>query len=51
MLLPPWHLYRQTKDAYGLTRGSAVWRTGALMVLAVVALSLFSLLILAETGA
>ena len=51
MLLPPWHLYRQTKDAYGLTRGGALWRTGALMVFALVALTLFSLLILAESGA
>lgn len=51
LLLPPWHLYRQTKDAYGLTRSGAIWRTGALMVFAVVALSLFSLLILAESGA
>ena len=51
MLLPPWHLYRQTKDAYGLTRGGALWRTGALMVFALVALALFSLLILAESGA
>ena len=51
LLLPPWHLYRQTKDAYGLTRGGAIWRTGALTVFSLVALSLFSLLILAETGA
>ena len=51
MLLAPWHLYRQTKGAYGLTRGGAIWRTAALMVFAVVALSLFSLLILAESGA
>ena len=50
MLLPPWHMYRQTRGAYGLTRGGAIWRTSALMVFALVAMTLFALLILAESG-
>ncbi|WP_295637394.1 DUF3667 domain-containing protein [Novosphingobium sp.] len=49
-LLPPWHLYRQTREAYGLTRGGAIWRTGALMMMALFALTLFMMLILAESG-
>ncbi len=50
-MISPWHLYRQTKDAYGLTRAGALWRTTALVAFAQVALTLFTLLILAETGA
>ena len=50
-MISPWHLYRQTKDAYGLTRVGALWRTTALVVFAQVALTVFTLLILAETGA
>ena len=50
-VLPALHMYRQTKEAYQLTRAGAIWRTGALMMIAVFALTLFMMLILAETGA
>jgi len=40
-LIPPIHMYRQLKGAYGLTRLGALWRTGALLVLTFVVASLF----------
>ena len=45
-LYPPVHIYRQLKQAYGLTRFGAVWRTMLLSTFAVTALSLFFALIL-----
>ena len=39
--VPPLHIYRQLKGAYGLSRWSAIWRTLALLVFAVVATTLF----------
>ena len=50
-VLPPWHMYRQLRGAYGLTRGGAIWRTGALLCISLTALMLFAMLILAEAGA
>ena len=47
LLIPPLHIYRQLKGAYGLTRWSAAWRTAALLVLSFAALMLFGLLLLA----
>jgi hypothetical protein len=46
-LLPPLHMYRQLKQAYGLTRFSALWRTALLNVFAVVSLTAFVTMILA----
>lgn len=50
LLVPPFHMYRQIKGTYGLSRGGALWRTAALVVFAETALVLFAVLILAESG-
>ena len=47
MLIPPVHMYRQLRGAYGLSRFSALWRTVALLTFASIALTLFWLLLLA----
>jgi hypothetical protein len=44
--IPPIHIYRQLRGAYGLSRWSAVWRTFVLLIFAFVALSLFVTLLL-----
>ena len=44
-LIPPFHMYRQLKGAYGLSRGSALLRTVLLVSFAIVALALFGLLL------
>ncbi len=41
MLIPPFHMYRQLKGAYRLSRFSALWRTFLLVTFAIVAGSLF----------
>lgn len=41
-LIPPFHMYRQLKEAYGLGRGGALWRTTLLTVFAMVVVGLFS---------
>jgi len=46
LLIPPVHMYRQLKDAYGLSRFGAAWRTAALLVFATIALGLFAALLL-----
>ncbi len=46
VLLPPIHIYRQLKGAYSLRRFSALWRTGAIMIFANIALLIFFLLLL-----
>lgn len=46
VIIPPVHIYRQLKGAYGLSRGSALWRTAALLVLSFVALILFGLILI-----
>ena len=43
--VPPIHMYRQLKQAYGLTRLGTVWRLAALISFALVALILFATLI------
>jgi hypothetical protein len=45
MLIPPVHMYRQLKGAYGLTPGSALARTFLLVAFSVVAIGLFLLLL------
>lgn len=47
MLVPPAHMYRQLRGAYGLSRLSAVIRTCALILFAGIAVTLFVLLLLA----
>ena len=42
-LYPPFHMYRDLKGAYGLTRFGALWRTGVLLLFTVIALSLFAM--------
>ncbi|HEU0311196.1 MAG TPA: DUF3667 domain-containing protein [Sphingomicrobium sp.] len=39
--VPPFHMYRQLKGTYGLSRSSAIWRTLLLLIFAAIALSLF----------
>ena len=47
MLLPPIHMYRQLKAAYGLTSVGALWRTMLLSVFALMAIGLFIVLLFA----
>ena len=47
LLIPPIHIYRQLKGAYGLSRWSALWRTAALLVMSFAALLLFGAMLLA----
>lgn len=51
LALPPWHMYRQLRGTYALSRGAALWRTAALLVIALTALALFALLVMAQSGA
>jgi len=41
-LVPPFHMYRQLKGAYGLSRWSAIWRWVLLLTFAAIAFSLFA---------
>jgi len=45
--VPPFHMYRQLKGAYGLSRRGALWRTAALAIFAFMAVSLFVSLLVA----
>lgn len=45
-LLPPVHIYRDLKGAYGLGRFGALWRTALLLLLSVIALSLFAMAVI-----
>lgn len=45
MLYPPWHMYRQIKDAYGLSRFSALWRTWVVSIGAVIVLTVFAVVL------
>lgn len=50
-LIPPVHMYRQLKGAYGLSRWSTAWRTIMLLIFASLALGLFgALLVVLGTG-
>ncbi len=40
------HLYRQLKGTYALSRGGALWRTAAIMTIAMMALLAFALIII-----
>ena len=46
LIVPPVHIYRQLKEAYGLSRASALWRTAALIVLSLIAIILFAAILL-----
>jgi hypothetical protein len=46
LIVPPVHIFRQLKGAYGLSRASALWRTAALMVLSLLAITLFAAILL-----
>lgn len=39
--VPPFHMYRQLKDAYRLSRAAAIWRTVLLLLFSAFALALF----------
>ncbi|HEU4696365.1 MAG TPA: hypothetical protein VFR92_05330, partial [Sphingomicrobium sp.] len=45
-LVPPFHMYRDLKGAYGLSRFGALWRTALLLLFAVIALSLFAMTVI-----
>lgn len=45
--VPPIHMYRQLKGAYGVGTGGAIWRTFALTIFAFIAISLFASLLVA----
>lgn len=45
-LVPPVHMYRDLKGAYGLGRFGALWRTALLLLFAVIALSLFAMTVI-----
>ena len=44
-LIPPVHIYRQLRGAYLLSRFSALWRTAALLVFAMIAATIFFVLL------
>jgi hypothetical protein len=41
-LIPPFHMYRQLKGAYALTRWGAIWRASLLTIFALIVVSLFA---------
>jgi hypothetical protein len=43
--VPPFHMYRQLKGTYGLSKRGALWRTGLLTIFAFIAISLFGSLL------
>ena len=47
VVVPPLHIYRQLRGAYGLSRFSAIWRTFTLLIFASIALALFAMLLVA----
>jgi hypothetical protein len=47
LAVPPVHIYRQLRGAYGVSRFGAAWRTVALLMFATVALALFLLMLVA----
>jgi hypothetical protein len=44
-LIPPFHMYRQLKGAYGLSRWGALWRASLLTIFALIVVSLFAVLL------
>jgi hypothetical protein len=47
MIVPPIHMYRQLKSAYGLGRFGALWRAALLTLFALIAVGLFIVLLFA----
>jgi hypothetical protein len=47
LIVPPVHIFRQLRGAYGLNAASALWRTAALIVIALLTSALFLMLLLA----
>ena len=45
--VPPFHMYRQLRGTYSLTKGGALWRTILLVIFAFIAISLFASLLFA----
>ena len=45
--IPPFHMYRQLRGTYGLSRWSGIWRASALTIFAFIAISLFASLLVA----
>jgi hypothetical protein len=41
-LVPPVHMYRQLRGAYGVSKSGAVWRAALLSIFALIAISLFA---------
>ena len=50
LIVLPLHMYRQLRGTYALSRGSALWRSGAMLFFALFALTLFAMLVLAQSG-
>lgn len=48
--IPPWHIYRQLRGTYALSRVGALLRTFALLIVAMVALMLFATFVLLQSG-
>jgi hypothetical protein len=46
LFFPPWHMYRQLKEAYGLGRFGAMWRMVALIIAAYTAALIFLIFLL-----
>ena len=46
MLYPPFHMYRQLRGTYALSRVGAAWRTIALLAFAVISMALFAALMI-----
>ena len=44
-LVPPFHMYRQLRGAYGVGRWGALWRTSALVIFAWIAIGVFASLL------
>lgn len=51
VLVPPVHIYAQLRGTYGGSRRATLLRTAALLVFALVALAMFALLVVAQSGA
>ena len=45
--VPPFHMYRQLRGTYGLTKGGAIWRASLLTIFAFIAIGLFASLLVA----
>jgi hypothetical protein len=50
LLYAPFHMYRQLKETYALSRLGAIWRAAAMLMFAVIVLGLFGSVLLALTA-